>query len=132
MAAAEWPYVPIAASAKDAISGKVASGLASAGGVAPDPSRSCRRSIQTVVNPKALRRNVVVEQALCDMEDPLARQPDPLESNLEVVRIRLVAPRRLGGHDPVELGAEAAGGPREEVVIAIRDDAEPEALVEPA
>ena len=43
-----------AASANDAISGYVASGWASAGGVAPEPGRSWRRSIQTVVSPSRL------------------------------------------------------------------------------
>ena len=35
---------------------------------------------------------MVVEQALGDVQDPLARQADPLERDLEVRVVRLVAP----------------------------------------
>ena len=44
----------VAAAAKLAMSGKTRSGTASAGGVAPEPTRSWRRSIQTVVMPSDL------------------------------------------------------------------------------
>ena len=64
---------PVAAAANDAMSGKVASGVASAGGVAPPPGRPWRRSIQTVVRPSRLAGDVVMEQALGDVEDAVAR-----------------------------------------------------------
>ena len=98
--------------------------------------RTAARSAVAAVDPdrreaQPLGRDVVVEQALGDVEDPLARQPDPLEGDLEVVLVGLVAPGLLGGHDPVERRAEARRGSGEQVVIAVGDDAEPEALVEP-
>ena len=74
-----------------------------------------------------LRRHVVVEQALGDVQDPLARDVDALEREREVRRVRLVAARLLRGHDPVELDPEAPVGEREQVVVAVRDNAEPEA-----
>ena len=48
----------------------------SAGGVAPPRRRgAARRLIQTVVMPSALRRHVVVEQALGDVQDLLRGTP---------------------------------------------------------
>ena len=73
---------------------------------------------------------MVVVEALGDVEDPLARQPDALEGDLEVALVRLVATDLLGGHDPVEVDAEAGGRAREQVVVAVGDDAEPEPPVE--
>ncbi len=42
-----------------------------------------------------LGRHVIVEQALGDVQDPRARDIDPLECRLEVARVRLIAPDRL-------------------------------------
>ena len=44
---------PSTSTANVAMSGKVQSGVASAGGVAPAPGCPCRRSIQTVLRPSA-------------------------------------------------------------------------------
>ena len=77
-----------------------------------------------------LGRDVVVVQALGDVEDAVARQPEPLEREFEVPLARLVAPGLLGGHDPVEVGAEASRRPGEQVVVAIGDDAEAEPSME--
>ena len=63
---------PAALSASVLRSGTVRSGVASAGGVAPPP-RPARRSTHTVVMPERLGRHVVVEEALGDVQDPLAR-----------------------------------------------------------
>ena len=52
--------------------------------------------------PEPFRRNVVVEQALGDVQDPFAWQTDPLEGDLEVARVRLVAAGLLGRDDPLE------------------------------
>ena len=112
------------------MSGNVASGAASAGGVAPLPGATLPAVDPDGREPEALRRHVVVVEALGDVEDPLAREPDPLERHLEVVRVRLVAPGRLGGHDPVERRREALGRSGEQVVVAVGDDAQPEAFVQ--
>ena len=74
---------------------------------------------------------MVVEQALGDVQDPLARQPDPLEGDVEVALVRLVGADLLGGDDPVEGDAEPPGGRGEQVVVAVGDDAEPEPLRQP-
>ena len=126
------PTSAVAAAAKDAMSGNVASGVASGRWRRPRP-----RSVVAAVDPdsretEGLRRNVVVEQALRDMEDPVTRKPDPLHGNLEVVRVRLVAPGRLRRDDPIEIGPQAPSRPSEQVVIAVRDHAEPETFVEPS
>ena len=54
-----------------------------------NPGRSCRRSIQTVDKPQALGRDVIVEQALGDVQDPLAWQPQAFEGDREVARVGL-------------------------------------------
>src|SRR5579859_5476947 len=78
-----------------------------------------------------LRRDVIVVEALGDVEDSVAGQADPLEGEVEVAGVGLVAPELPGGDDPVEPDPEAAGRGREEVVVAVRDHPEPEAASEP-
>ena len=90
----------VAAAAKLAMSGKTRSGTASAGGVAPEPS-----AVVAPVDPdrghaERLGGHVVVEQALGDVEDPLARDVDALEGELEVGEPRLVALRLFGRDRP--------------------------------
>jgi hypothetical protein len=97
---------------------------ASAGGVAPN-WRPWRRSIRIVERPRA-RRDVVVEEALGDVEDPTPRQGQAFEEELEVGHPGLVAAGLLGGHDPVELDPEPAVRGGEEVVVAVREDAQAE------
>ena len=72
---------------------------------------------------------MVVVQALRDVQDPFARQPEALEEDLEVVRVRLVAAALLRGHDPVEVDAEPRSRP-EQVVVAVREHAQAEARLE--
>ena len=114
------------------MSGTVRSGVADAGGVAPKPARSWRRSTHAVVRPSCLARDVVVEEALGGVEDAVARHVDRRERELERRGARLVGARLLGGDDPVERDAEAAVREREEVAVAVRDHAEPEPLLEAA
>src|SRR5690242_7391902 len=64
------------------------------------------------------------------MQDPRRRQAETLEHELEAARVRLVALRLLRRDDPVEGRAESRLRGGEEVVVAVRDDAELEALVE--
>ena len=58
-------------------------------------------------------------------------QPDPVEHHAEVPLVRLVGADLLGGDDPVELDAESAVRRGEQVVVAVGQDAQPEALLEP-
>ena len=81
--------------------------------------------------PELLGRHMVVEEALRDVQDALPRQPDALEGDLEVVRVRFVAAGHLGGHDPIEVGLEARSRAGEQVVVAVGDDPQPESLPEP-
>ena len=72
-----------ASSARLSRSGRVTSGTAVAGGVAP------ARAVVPAVDPdrrqaERLGRHVVVEEALRHVQDALARQADPLEGELEV------------------------------------------------
>ena len=113
------------------MSGKVASGFALAGGVAPDPGRPGPAIDPDRREAHLLGRHMVVEQALRHVQDLVARQPDVLEGDLEVVRVGLVATRSLGGHDPVEVGLESRRRSREQVVVAVGDDPQTEAVVEP-
>ena len=106
------------------------SGAADAGGVAPLALGVAAAVDPDGRHPQVLGRDVVVEEALGDVQDPLPRHVDRLERELEVVEAGLVAPRLLGGHDPVELRPELLARAREEVAVAVRDDAEPEALGE--
>jgi len=81
-----------------------------------------------------LRRDVVVVQALRDVEDPLG--PDavhrkPLQQRPEVPLVRLVRADLLGGDDPVEVNAKPAIRRSEQVVIAVRQDAEAKAGPKP-
>ena len=128
MPACAWAAQPrTASSANDAISGNVASGVAVAGGVpraraitpAVDPHRQ---------QPELARGDVIVEQALGDVEDAVARTADPLERQLEVAVAGLVAPGLLGRDDPVERHAEPPVRRREQVVVAVGDDREAEPI----
>ena len=74
---------------------------------------------------------MIVEQALRHMENALAREADPFERRAEARLVRLVRPDLLCGHDPVERDAEAPVGCGEQVVVAVRDHAKPEPLLEP-
>ena len=74
---------------------------------------------------------MVVEEALRDVEDPIARHGDRREGELEPGEARLVAPRHLGGHDPVEGDSEALVRGGEQIGVAVRDHAEPKPLVQP-
>ena len=74
---------------------------------------------------------MVVEEALGDVQDPLPRHVDRRERRIEVAVARLVGTHLLGSDDPVERHAEAAVRGREQVVVAVRDDAEAEAFLEP-
>ena len=114
------------------MSGTVRSGVAAAGGVAPKPSRSLAPVDPDRRQAELLAGDVVVEEALGGVQDPLARDVDRLEGELERGQARLVGPRVLGRDDPVERDAEAPVREREEVAVAVRDHAEPEALVEAA
>jgi hypothetical protein len=87
------------------MSGKVKSGVASAGGVAPKPGRSWRRSIQAV----------------------RPRSADLGQGELEIARIRLVAAELLGRDHPVETNPEALVRAGKEVRVAVRDHAQLEA-----
>src|SRR5205823_8741061 len=78
-----------------------------------------------------LRRDVIVVKALGDVEDPLARELEPLERYLEVAWTRLVGTDLLGRDGPFEAHAQPPFGCRKQVVVAIRDDTEPEALFQP-
>ena len=84
--------------------------------------------------PEALGGHMVVEQALGDVEDAPGSHAvgsEPVEQGREVAHVRLVRANLLGGDDPVERDAEAAIRCGEQVVVAIRQDAEPEAGLEP-
>jgi hypothetical protein len=71
-----------------------------------------------------------MEEALCDVQDALARHLDLRERQLEVALARLVAARLLSRDDPVELHAEATVRHGEQVVVAVGDHGELEALLE--
>ena len=121
---------PVAAAANEAMSGKVRSGRAAAGGVAPAPGRSWRRSIQTVVSPSALAGTWSWYRLWATCRIRSRGRPRRSNSDLEVVRVRLVAAALLRGHDPVEVDAEPAVRGREQVVVAVREHAEAEARLE--
>ena len=105
------------------------------GGVAPAPGPVVAAVDPDESEAEPLRRHVVVEQALGDVQDPGRRDAVARASRspqrLEVVRVRLVRADLLGRHDPVELDAEPAVRRGEQVVVAVRQDAEPEARLEP-
>ena len=107
------------------MSGRTRSGVASAGGVAPNPGRSRRRSIQTVVMPSALAGTWSWNRLWATWRMRSRGTSDSGERQLEVPRVGFVAAGLLGGHDPVECDAEAAIGHGEQVVVAVRDDAQP-------
>ena len=90
----------VARSANVFRSGVVRSGRASAGGVAPPPGAALAAVDPHGRHPERLRRHVVVEERLGDVQDALARHVDALERELEVLRARLVAARLLGGDRP--------------------------------
>ena len=73
---------------------------------------------------------MIVEQALGHVEDALPRQADPLECDQEVALGGFVRPGLLGRDDPVELDAQTLVRRREQVVVAVGDDAEPETRLE--
>ena len=74
---------------------------------------------------QALRGHVVVPEALRDVEDPLARDADPLEREPEGPLVGLVGPGLLRGDDVVERDAQPRRRPGEQVVVAVRDRDEP-------
>ena len=77
-----------------------------------------------------MRGDVVVEEALGDVQDALPGQAEALDRELEVAVGGLVGARLLGGDDDVELDAEPPPRGLEEVVVAVRHDREPEAGAE--
>ena len=97
-----------AASANEAMSGKVASGVGVGG-----RRRARARPVVAAVDPdgrepEPLGRHVVVEEALGDVQDALARQPDPLERDLEVARVGLVAAAPTGRSRPSRTSSRGA------------------------
>ena len=81
-------------------------------------------------HPELLGGDVIVEEALRDVQDPLAWDVDRLEGQLEPARARLVGARLLGGDDPGERVAEPLGARGKEIVVAVGDRGEAVALAE--
>ena len=94
------------------------------------PADRWRRSIQTVVSPSRLAGTWSWYRLWATCRIRSRGTADPLEQGREVRLVGLVRADLLGGHDPVEVDAEPPCGGREQVVVAVRQDAEPEAPLE--
>ena len=94
------------------------------------PGRPWRRSIQTVVSPRRLAVTWSWYRLWATCRIRSRGRPSRSKASSKLRSVRLVAPGLLGGHDPVEVGAEARGRSREQVVVAVGDDPQPETLVE--
>src|SRR5687768_6007063 len=79
---------------------------------------------------QALGGDVVVVEALRDVEDLFAGGRDRGECELEVLHTWFVAPRFLRGDDPIEAHAKPLVGCGEQIVVTVRDDGQLEALPE--
>lgn len=90
------------------MSGKVRSGVASAGGVAPDPGQAVAPVDPDRRHREPLGEHVVVEQALRNVQDPLTGDVDPLERVLMV-------PERPGVEVP---GLSTPAGGQASIVLA--------------
>jgi len=74
------------------------------------------------VQPHPLGRDVVVEEALCNVQQLPRGNTDPIEGQLEVLRRGLVGAGLLGCDYVVELHLQVPGHQGEQPVIYVGDD----------
>ena len=122
----------IAASAKPAMSGndEVRDGVS--GWCRAAAGRSCRRSIQTVVMPSDLAGTWSWNRLWATWR--IRSRGTSMRSNAssKLASLGLVAPGLFGRDDPVERDPELPVRCREQVVVAVRDDAEAVARLQPS